>query len=75
MDDIATARLPAFAIVTPNLQNDMHISTGGSAARGDAWLASYLPLILNSSTYRRGRTAVFVLWDETLTAIPIGYRT
>ena len=65
VDDIATDRLPTFAIVTPNLQNDMHISTGGSAARGDAWLASYLPLILDSATYRRGRTAVFVLWDET----------
>jgi hypothetical protein len=64
-DDITGDRLPTFAVVTPNLQNDMHISTGGNAARGDAWLAAYVPLILDSSSYRSGHTAVFVLWDET----------
>ena len=43
----------------------MHLSTGGSATKGDAWLAAYLPLIVGSRSYRDGETAVFVLWDET----------
>jgi hypothetical protein len=64
-DDIRANRLPDFSIITPNLQNDMHISTGGNAKKGDAWLAAYLPLILGSDSYRDGATAVFVLWDET----------
>jgi hypothetical protein len=64
-EDITADTLPAFAVVTPNLQNDMHISTGGNAAKGDRWLAAYLPFIFDSSSYRSGRTAVFVLWDET----------
>jgi hypothetical protein len=35
-DDIRANRLPDFAMITPNLQNDMHISTGGNAKKGDA---------------------------------------
>lgn len=63
-DDITEDQLPAFSFISPNEQNDMHISTGGSVERGDAWLAAYLPLILESASYKEGRTAVFVLWDE-----------
>ena len=32
--------------------------------RGDAWLGQWLPRILAGPTYRAGRTAVFVIWDE-----------
>ena len=36
----------------------------GTVAQGDAWLASHLPAILDSSAYRAGNTAIFITWDE-----------
>jgi phosphatidylinositol-3-phosphatase len=59
--DLARDALPAFSFITPNLVNDMH---DGTIAQGDAWLASHLPAVLNSSQYRAGTTAVFITWDE-----------
>jgi hypothetical protein len=59
--DLANGTLPAFAFITPNACNDMHDCP---VATGDAWLGQWLPKILDSSTYRAGRTAVFVVWDE-----------
>jgi phospholipase C len=53
--------LPTFAFVTPDLCNDTHdcpVSTG------DQWLSNFVPPLLASNTYRQGRTAVFVVWDE-----------
>ncbi len=59
--DLAHNRLPAFSFITPNLIDDMHSST---VATGDTWLSKNLPTILNSSEYRNGSTAVFIVWDE-----------
>jgi phospholipase C len=59
--DLAGNALPAFSFITPNLIDDMH---DGTIAQGNAWLASHLPTILNSSEYQAGTTAVFVTWDE-----------
>jgi phospholipase C len=59
--DLAHNTLPAFSFVTPNLIDDMH---DGTIAQGDTWLASNLPVILNSPEYRGGSTAVFLTWDE-----------
>ena len=59
--DLANNTLPAFSFITPNLIDDMH---DGTVAQGDAWLARNLPVILNSSQYRAGTTAVFLTWDE-----------
>jgi hypothetical protein len=64
-DDIAKDSLPAFAFVTPNLQNDMH---DGTITQGDNWLYTYLPLVLRSQAYLRGEVAILVLWDEQSTA-------
>jgi hypothetical protein len=50
-----------FTFVTPNLCNDMHDC---SVAKGDAWMAGWLPKVLDSAEYRAGRTAVFITWDE-----------
>jgi hypothetical protein len=50
-----------FTFVTPNVCNDMH-DCGVSA--GDAWLKAFLPKLFAGSTYRQGRTAVFLTWDE-----------
>jgi phosphatidylinositol-3-phosphatase len=53
--------LPAFSFVTPNLCNDMHDC---GVAAGDAWLARWVTRIVRSPAYRRGRTVLFVTWDE-----------
>jgi phospholipase C len=59
--DVANNRLPTFAFITPDLCHDTH-DCGVSA--GDAWLAEELPALVDSSAYRSGTTAVFVVWDE-----------
>jgi phosphatidylinositol-3-phosphatase len=59
--DLSAGTLPAFSFITPNVQDDMH---DGSVSKGDSWLKSNLPTILNSSAYTSGTTAVFITWDE-----------
>jgi phospholipase C len=61
VDDLRKGTLPAFALITPDLCNDTHDCP---VATGDAFLTSWLGHILASTTYREGRTAVFVVWDE-----------
>jgi hypothetical protein len=53
--------LPAFSFITPDLCNDTHDCSVGT---GDAWLATWLPMLLDAAAYRRGHTAIFVVWDE-----------
>ena len=59
--DLANDTLPAYAFVTPNLNNDMH---NGTVTEGDNWLYTYMPLVLQAPAYLRGEVAVLVLWDE-----------
>ena len=59
--DLAGGTLPAFSFVTPNLIDDMH---DGTIAQGDSWLASNVPVILNSSEYQSGNVVLFITWDE-----------
>jgi acid phosphatase len=65
VDDIMNDNLPAYAFVTPNLENDMH---NGSVTKGDNWLHTYLPLILSSKSYLNGEVVVMALWDEQSTS-------
>ena len=60
--DVDSGRLPSFALVVPNICDDGH---NCPATTGDRWLADWLPHILDSSAYRSGNTAVFVVWDES----------
>jgi phosphatidylinositol-3-phosphatase len=59
--DLRHDRLPAFAFVTPDLCNDMHDCP---VAAGDAWLARWVPAIVNSRAYRSGSTVLVVTFDE-----------
>jgi phospholipase C len=59
--DLANNTLPAYSFITPNVISDMH---DGTVAQGDAWLATNLPKIFNSSEYTSGSTVVFLTWDE-----------
>ena len=63
--DLDNDTLPAFVFITPNTIDDGH--DGGdpiSIQHTDAWLAAELPKILGSAAYRKGRTAIFITWDE-----------
>jgi len=63
--DLDNDTLPAFAFITPNTVDDGH--DGGdpvSIQNSDAWLAANLPRILDSAAYKRGKTAIFITWDE-----------
>ena len=59
--DLSSGSLPSFSFVTPDLCNDSHDC---SVATGDAWLQQWLPRFFASPTYKSGRTAIFVVWDE-----------
>ena len=53
---------PAFALITPDICNDMHDCP---VATGDDWLRTNVEPILSSPLYNAGRTAVFVVFDES----------
>jgi phospholipase C len=67
VNDLDRGQLPAFSFITPDLCNDTH-DCGVDV--GDAWLRQWVGLLLNSSVYTAGRTALFVVWDEP-TPMPV----
>lgn len=58
--DLTADHLPDLVWITPNLANDMH---NNGVRSGDVWLASFLPKILNSSSWKDGGV-IFLVWDE-----------
>jgi len=58
-------RLPAFATIEPT-DDGGNSKAGGEVdpVKGDAFLARWIPRITSSTAYRRGRTAIFITWDE-----------
>jgi len=54
-------QLPTFTSITPNVCDDMHDCP---VATGDQWLATWVPKILDTASYRDGTTALFIVWDE-----------
>jgi hypothetical protein len=53
--------LPAYSFVTPDACHDMHDCP---KRVGDAWLRSWLPLILANTSYQNGELVVFLTFDE-----------
>ena len=60
-DDLMADRLPQLSVITPDLCDDTHDC---AVSAGDQWLSAWVPLVTASPAYRRGRTVVFVVWDE-----------
>jgi hypothetical protein len=54
--------LPEFSLITPDICNDMHDC---SVAIDDAWLQDVVTSITDSATYHGGRTAIFIVFDES----------
>jgi hypothetical protein len=61
LSELDVGALPTFAMISPNVCNDGH-DCGN--AQVDAFAQRVLQPILASATYRAGRTAVMVLYDE-----------
>jgi hypothetical protein len=66
ISDVRNGNLPAYSIITPTLNNDMHGTTALSAnvPAGDNWLKTYMPELLNGPNYQAGDTLIIVMWDE-----------
>src|ERR1035437_434064 len=58
---VSAGKLPRFSFVTPGLCDDMHLLPPGVAgcanptASGDAWLATWIPIITAGRDYQPGR--------------------
>jgi hypothetical protein len=63
-----------FALVSPNLCNDMHSNcTGDPVKQGDLWLASQVPLLLATPGFAAGGSDVlFIVGDELPAALGTG---
>src|SRR2546425_3120049 len=67
INDLDSASAPNFMWLTPNDCNDMRGASGicsSSIALGDNYLKSLVPSILNSNTFKAGRSAIFITFDE-----------
>ena len=62
--DVGQNRLPDFALVVPNLCNDMHDC---SVATGDSWLREQVVPLLSRQALRK--SVVFVVFDEGETSV------
>ena len=68
--DVAAGTLPAFSFVTPGFCDDMHAYPPGVAgctdqvAGGDAWLATWIPILTSGPDYTSGNLVIDIAWDE-----------
>jgi hypothetical protein len=60
LDDLERDRLPAFSFVSPDNCNNTHDC---GLRTGDDWLRSWVPRVVASPGYRRGATALFIVFD------------
>ena len=59
--DVRGGTLPTVGLVTPNLQHDGH---DGTPAQADAWLRTWMPVLMSGPDWRSGRLAIVVVFDE-----------
>lgn len=59
--DIRGGILPNVGLVTPNLINDAH---NGTLADADAFLRTWMPLLMSGPDWTAGRLAIVVTFDE-----------
>ena len=67
---VRAGQLPRFSLITPGLCNDMHKLPPGvrgcanPTAHGDAWLATWIPIVTAGPDYRKGHLVIDIVWDE-----------
>jgi phosphatidylinositol-3-phosphatase len=59
--DARNGTLPTVGEITPNLIHDGH---DGTLTQADAWLRSWIPVLLAGQDWRAGRLAIVVVFDE-----------
>jgi acid phosphatase len=59
--DVRGGTLPTVGLITPNLLHDGH---DGTAAQADAWLQTWIPVLMSGPDWRSGRLAIVVVFDE-----------
>jgi acid phosphatase len=60
-DDARGGTLPSIGLMSPNLLHDGH---NGTPAQADAWLRSWIPVLMSGPDWRSGRLAIVVVFDE-----------
>jgi hypothetical protein len=61
VSDVRRGSLPTVGLITPNLVNDAH---NGTLANADAWLRSWVPVLMSGPDWRAGRLVIVVVFDE-----------
>jgi acid phosphatase len=59
--DVKNGNIPNLALIIPNNINNAH---DGSLGTADKWLKARMNLILNGEDFKRGNTAIAILFDE-----------
>ena len=65
--DIQNGTLPNFAIITPNVTNDIHNCPYGLAAclsRADTWLKTHIAPLLARPEFQPGGDGLLVIWTD-----------
>ena len=72
--DVRGGTLPSVGLITPNLLHDGH---DGTPAQADAWLRSWIPVLMSGPDWRSGRLALVVVFDEgeTTEQVPFVFMT
>jgi hypothetical protein len=59
--DAHTGALPTVGLITPNLIDDGH---NGTLVQADAWLRTWIPVLMSGPDWHYGRLAIVVVFDE-----------
>jgi len=59
--DVRGGALPSVGLITPNLLHDGH---DGTPAQADAWLRTWIPVLMSGPDWRSRRLAIVVVFDE-----------
>lgn len=63
--DLNSTSPPDFVWVTPNQCDSMHsMCSGNRVARGDSWLSTFIPNVMQTSWYTTGGI-IIITWDES----------
>jgi phosphatidylinositol-3-phosphatase len=61
VSDVRGGSLPTVGFIAPNLIHDGH---DGTLAQADAWLRSWIPVLMSGPDWHAGRLAIVVVFDE-----------
>jgi hypothetical protein len=67
--DLAAGKLPDFSLIVPDQCHDMHgtggcTDTSGLISAGDTYVGNTVRAIMASKSWRQGRNAIVITWDE-----------